>query len=215
MFVVGRGSYLWLSASLFQIAVHCCLYLSLSSLIQPPLWLANVEMDMASTPLFVFLLQFFRGSLDLRRNFPFSMVLSGGYRLLSADGGFECWFLINLSKCAYLDLVAYPPDRTGSGIIKLSYLIPPFAASARFRNIVFSLVATRQQLREISDDFLLTAALAVPHYRSNLFCFWVFWQAWMVISAVVGFLMLAMFITFGFAVAQQLNDMKNLALNSR
>ena len=38
---------------------------------QPPLWLANVEMDMASTSLlFVFLLQFFRGSLDLRRNFP-------------------------------------------------------------------------------------------------------------------------------------------------
>ena len=37
MFVVGRGSYLWLSASLFQISRPLWLWLSLSSVIQPPL----------------------------------------------------------------------------------------------------------------------------------------------------------------------------------
>ena len=35
------------------------------------------------------------------------------------------------------------------------------------------------------------------------------WVTWFIISSSVGVLFIAMFITFGFAVAQQLNDMKN------
>ena len=57
--------------------------------------------------------------------------------------------------------------------------------------------------------------LAVPITAATYLVFGFSWQGWMVISAVVGFLMLAMFITFGFAVAQQLNDMKNLALTQQ
>ena len=218
MFVVGRGSYLWLSASLFQISVHCCLYLSLSSLIQPPLWLANVEMDMASISLlFVFLLQFFRGSLDLRRNFPFSIgffLAGSAFYLLMV--GLNVGSSLTYPSAPYLDLVAYPPDRAGPGIIKLSYLIPPFLLLL-LCSAILSLVLWRRgsnYAKFLMISFSLPF-LAVPITAVTYFVFGFSWQAWMVISAVVGFLMLAMFITFGFAVAQQFNDMKNLALTQQ
>ena len=211
MFVVGRGSYLWLSASLFQISVHCCLYLSLSSLIQPPLWLANVEMDMASISLlFVFLLQFFRGSLDLRRNFPvLNWVFLAGIAFYLLMVVLNVGSSLTYPSAPYLDLVAYPPDRAGPGIIKLSYLIPPFLLLL-LGSAILSLVLWRRgsnYAKFLMISFSLPF-LAVPITAVTYFAFGFSWQAWMVISAVVGFLMLAMFITFGFAVAQQFNDMK-------
>ena len=218
MFVVGRGSYLWLSASLFQISVHCCLYLSLSSLIQPPLWLANVEMDMASISLlFVFLLQFFRGSLDLRRNFPvLNWVFLAGIAFYLLMVVLNVGSSLTYPSAPYLDLVAYPPDRAGPGIIKLSYLIPPFLLLL-LGSAILSLVLWRRgsnYAKFLMISFSLPF-LAVPITAVTYFAFGFSWQAWMVISAVVGFLMLAMFITFGFAVAQQFNDMKNLALTQQ
>ena len=41
------------------------------------------------------------------------------------------------------------------------------------------------------------------------------WITWLIINSAVGILFLGMFITFGFAVAQQLNDMKLLALQQQ
>ncbi len=218
MFVVGRGSYLWLSASLFQISVHCCLYLSLSSLIQPPVWLANVEMDMASISLlFVFLLQFFRRSLDLRRNFPIlNWVFLAGIAFYLLMVVLNVGSSLTYPSAPYLDLVAYPPDRAGPGIIKLSYLIPPFLLLL-LGSAILSLVLWRRgsnYAKFLMISFSLPF-LAVPITAVTYFAFGFSWQAWMVISAVVGFLMLAMFITFGFAVAQQFNDMKNLALTQQ
>ncbi len=218
MFVVGRGSYLWLSASLFQISVHCCLYLSLSSLIQPPLWLANVEMDMASISLlFVFLLQFFRRSLDLRRNFPIlNWVFLAGIAFYLLMVVLNVGSSLTYPSAPYLDLVAYPPDRAGPGIIKLRYLIPPFLLLL-LGSAILSLVLWRRgsnYAKFLMISFSLPF-LAVPITAVTYFAFGFSWQAWMVISAVVGFLMLAMFITFGFAVAQQFNDMKNLALTQQ
>lgn len=218
MFVVGRGSYLWLSASLFQISVHCCLYLSLSSVIQPPLWLANVEMDMASTSLlFVFLLQFFRGSLDLRRNFPvLNRVFLAGIAFYLLMVVLNAGSSLTYPSAPYLDLVAHPPDRAGPGIVKLSYLIPPFLLLL-LGSAILSFVLWRRgsnYAKFLMISFALPF-LAVPITAATYLVFGFSWQGWMVISAVVGFLMLAMFITFGFAVAQQLNDMKNLALTQQ
>ncbi len=218
MFVVGRGSYLWLSASLFQISIHCCLYLSLSSVIQPPLWLANVEMDMASTSLlFVFLLRFFSGSLDLRSNFPFlNRVFLAGSAFYLLMVVLNVGSSLTYPSAPYLDLVAYPPDRAGPGIVKLSYLIPPFLllllCSALLSFVLWRRGSNYAKFLMISFSLPF---LAVPITAVTYFVFGFSWQAWMVISAVVGFLMLAMFITFGFAVAQQLNDMKNFALEQQ
>lgn len=54
--------------------------------------------------------------------------------------------------------------------------------------------------------------LAVPISGLTYFIFDFSWAFWFVVSSAVGILFLAMFVTFGFAVAQQLNDMKALAL---
>ena len=125
---------------------------------------------------FVFLLQFFRGSLDLRRNFPvLNWVFLAGIAFYLLMVVLNVGSSLTYPSAPYLDLVEYPPDRAGPGIIKLKLFDSTvFVATAWFGNIVFSLVATRQQLREISDDFLLTTIPCCAHYRSNLFCFWVF-----------------------------------------
>ena len=218
MFLVGRGSYFWLSASLFQISIHCCLYLSLSSVINPPLWLSNVEMGMASTSLlFVFLIQFFRTSLDLHNNFPVinRIFLAGiGFYLVSVV--MNIGSSTTYPSAPYLDLVAHPPDRAGPGIVKLSYLIPPFLLLL-LSSAILSFVLWRRgsnYAKFLMISFALPF-LAVPITGLTFLAFGFSWQAWMLISAVVGFLVLAMFITFGFAVAQQINDMKNLALTQQ
>ncbi len=218
MFVVGRGSYFWLSASLFQISIHSCLYLALSSVIMPPLWLSNVEMGMASTSLlFVLLIQFFRTSLDLPNNFPFLnrvFLLGIAFYLISVF--VHVGSSLTYPSAPYLDLVAHPPDRAGPGIIKLSFLIPPFLLLL-LGSAILSFILWRRgsnYAKFLMISFALPF-LAVPITGVTFLAFGFSWQAWMVISAVVGFLMLAMFITFGFAVAQQLNDMKNLALTQQ
>ncbi len=218
MFLVGRGSYLWLSASLFQISIHCCLYLSLASVIMPPQWLSNPEMGMASTSLlFIFLIQFFRTSLDLRHNFPaVNLVFLAGVVFYLIAVAVNLGSSITYPSAPYLDLVAHPPDRAGPGLVKLSYLIPPFLllllGSATVSFVLWRRGSNYAKFLMIS---LALPFLAVPITALTYLAFGFSWQAWMVISAVVGFLMLAMFITFGFAVAQQLNDMKNLALTQQ
>ena len=187
-------------------------------MIQPPLWLANVEMDMASTSLlFVFLLQFFRGSLDLRRNFPvLNRVFLAGIAFYVLMVILNVGSSLTYPSAPYLDLVAHPPDRAGPGIVKLSFLFPPFLLLL-FGSAILSFVLWRRgsnYAKFLMISFALPF-LAVPTTAATYLVFGFSWQGWMVISAVVGFLMLAMFITFGFAVAQQLNDMKNLALTQQ
>lgn len=218
MFVVGRGSYLWLSASLFQISFHCCTHLALSSVIKPPSWLSNDEMDLASISLlFVFLLQFFRKSLDLRKNFPTpDKVFLAGLAFYSTMVVVNVGSSFTYPSAPYLDLVAHPPDRTGPGIVKLSYLVPPFLLLL-LSSAILSLILWRRGSNYAK--FLMVSFglpfLAVPITAVTYLVFGFSWQAWMVISAAVGLLMLAMFITFGFAVAQQLADIKNLALTQQ
>ncbi|MEC7492634.1 MAG: hypothetical protein VYB01_07090, partial [Pseudomonadota bacterium] len=121
MFTVSRGNYLWLAASLFQIAFCSATTLSLGWVMQLPGWLVNSEFTLASLSLlFLFLVRFFRNSLDLGANFPridrIFLLASIFYGLMVA---LNLYLTLSWPQQANLDLVAHPPDRAGPGIIKV------------------------------------------------------------------------------------------------
>ena len=113
----------------------------------------------------------------------------------------------------YLDLVAHPPDRAGPGLIKVPFVGVPFIglllAAATISMILWWRGSSYAKYLAIS--FALPF-FTVPISAAAYFIFDFSWIFWFVVSSAVGILVLAMFITFGFAVAQQLNDIKALAL---
>jgi class 3 adenylate cyclase len=215
MFTVSRGNYLWLAASLFQIAFTSATTLALGWVMQLPGWLVNSEFTLASLSLlFLFLLRFFRNSLDLGTNFPridrVFLLASIFYGLMVV---LNLYLTIGWPHQANLDLVAHPPDRAGPGIIKVDAIMLPFILLL-LSSAIMSFIQWRrgsQYAKYLLVSFALPF-LAVPISGLTYFIFDFSWAFWFVVSSAVGILFLAMFVTFGFAVAQQLNDMKALAL---
>lgn len=215
MFVVSRGNYLWLSASLFQIALLSGTTLAMGWVMKLPMRYVNSEFSHAMLALlFFFLIQFFRNSLRLSENFPrvdriykASLVYYLGLIVLNL-------YLVSIWPTApYLDLVAHPPDRAGPGLIKIPFVGVPFIglllAAATMSMILWWRGSSYAKYLAIS--FALPF-FTVPISAAAYFIFDFSWIFWFVVSSAVGILVLAMFVTFGFAVAQQLNDMKALAL---
>ena len=215
MFMVSRGNYLWLAASLFQIAFISATTLALGWVMQLPGWLVNSEFTLASLSLlFLFLVRFFRNSLDLGTNFP---RVDRVFLLASIFFGLmvvlNLYLTLGWPNQANLDLVAHPPDRAGPGIIKVDAIMVPFILILLSSAIMSFIQWRRGSLyaKHLLVSFALPF-LAVPISGLTYIIFDFSWIFWFVISAAVGILFLAMFVTFGFAVAQQLNDMKALAL---
>lgn len=215
MFTVSRGNYLWLAASLFQIAFTSATTLALGWVMQLPGWLVNSEFTLASLSLlFLFLVRFFRNSLDLGTNFPridrVFLLASIFYGLMVV---LNLYLTLGWPNQANLDLVAHPPDRAGPGIIKVDAIMLPFILLL-LSSAIMSFIQWRRG--SIYAKYLLISFalpfLAVPISGLAYIIFDFSWAFWFVVSSAVGILFLAMFVTFGFAVAQQLNDMKALAL---
>ena len=215
MFTVSRGNYLWLAASLFQIAFTSATTLALGWVMQLPGWLVNSEFTLASLSLlFLFLVRFFRNSLDLGTNFPridrVFLLASIFYCLMVV---LNLFLTIGWPHQANLDLVAHPPDRAGPGIIKVDAIMLPFILLL-LSSAIMSFIQWRRG--SLYAKYLLVSFalpfLAVPISGLTYIVFDFSWVFWFAVSSAVGILFLAMFVTFGFAVAQQLNDMKALAL---
>ena len=215
MFTVSRGNYLWLAASLFQIAFTSSTTLALGWVMQLPGWLVNSEFTLASLSLLsLFLVRFFRNSLDLGTNFPrvdrVFLMASIFYGLMVV---LNLYLTLGWPNQANLNLIAHPPDRAGPGIIKLDAIMLPFILLLLCSAII-SFIQWRRG--SIYAKYLLVSFalpfLAVPISGLTYIIFDFSWAFWFVVSSAVGILFLAMFVTFGFAVAQQLNDMKALAL---
>ena len=215
MFTVSRGNYLWLAASLFQIAFTSATTLALGWVMQLPGWLVNSEFTLASLSLlFLFLVRFFRNSLDLGTNFPrvdrIFLLASIFYGLMVV---LNLYLTLGWPHQANLDLVAHPPDRAGPGIIKVDAIMVPFLLLL-LSSAILSFIQWRRG--SLYAKYLLVSFalpfLAVPISALAYLIFDFSWVFWFVVSSAVGILFLAMFVTFGFAVAQQLNDMKALAL---
>ena len=215
MFVVSRGNYLWLSASLFQIALLSATTLSIGWVMKLPMRYVNSEFTLAMLSiLFFFLIQFFRNSLRISENFP---LIDKIYRINLAY--YLVLIVLNLyltstwPSAPYLDLSAYPPDRAGPGLIKIPFIGIPFIGLLLAAATMSIVLWWRGSIyaKYLAISFALPF-LAVPISAAAYFIFDFSWIFWFVVSSAVGILALAMFVTFGFAVAQQLNDMKALAL---
>ena len=115
------------------------------------------------------------------------------------------------------NLLKYPPDNLGPGILKLHHIVMPFAVLLII-SIVISFISWRKGdssagylcLSFILPFLILPLALAT-YFISGGFN-WIFM---LVVSSAAGFLFLSMFVTFGFAVAQNMNDLKRFALEQQ
>lgn len=215
MFAVSRGAYLWLSASLFQIAFASTTTLSLGWVMQLPGWLINSEFTLASLSLlFIFLVTFFRKSLDMAANFPrmnkLFLVATAFYIIMVV---LNIYLTFGWPRAPTLDLATYPPDRAGPGLVKTDVIMMTFVllllASAILSFVMWRRGSTyaKYLLVSFSLPFLVAPISGLTYL---LFDF--SWEFWFIVSSAGGVLFLAMFVTFGFAVAQQLNDMKALVL---
>ena len=218
IFIVSKGNYLWLSLSLFQISFLSVTNLVIGKILGISAWLYASEFSLSLISfLFLLLLQFFRQSLNLKLNYPllnkifFSVIIF--YILL---------FVLNLysslfwPSAPYLDLNLYPPDMNGPGLVKPKYLFIPFIILL----LTSAVVSFHLWKKGSKYAKYLCISFALPFLSAPIsgiaYLFYDFsWITWLIINSAVGILFLGMFITFGFAVAQQLNDMKLLALKQQ
>jgi adenylate cyclase len=123
---------------------------------------------------------------------------------------------ISFPGALYLDLIAHPPDRAGPGIVKLQYLVLPFIMLL-LTSAILSFLAWRRgsaYAKYLCISFILPL-MTVPIGLTTILFFGFTWFTMLIITSFGGLLFLAMFIAFGFAVAQQLNDLKSLAIQQQ
>ena len=218
IFLVSKESYLWLSLILFQATAMILttypsgMYLGLS------LWLTFSAINLTNYAiLFILLLQFFRKILILPDLHPrinkifitgiiFYAVLIPIYVIESfnwPEGG------------QFNDLLRHPPDNRGAGFIPLPFMVIPFAFL-----LITAIVISFKRWRkgDVSAGYLCLSFslpfLLLPMW-GVFFIFKMFGLATLFLIAVGRILFLAMFITFGFAVAQRMNELKLLALEQQ
>ena len=218
IYLVTRGNYLWLSLSLFQAAIIICFNDSNALLLNVPLLITSSEFVLVlRSLLFIFLLQFFRKSLSLRESSPrIDMVFLSGILFYLLMVVLNLYSSISFPGALYLDLIAHPPDRAGPGIVKLQYLVLPFILLL-LTSAILSFLAWRRgsaYAKYLCISFMLPL-MTVPIGLTTILFFGFTWFTMLIITSFGGLLFLAMFIAFGFAVAQQLNDLKSLAIQQQ
>lgn len=218
IYVVSKGNYLWLSLSLFQATAFVGLTSSNAMLFGINRWVSNSEFTLVlNSALFALLLQFFRKSLELDKQFKrldrVFLAVIGFYAIMIFVN-----FVTALSwpGASEFDLIAYPPDRLGPGVVKLQYLVLPFGLLL-LASVGISAVSWFKGSKTgkyMCMSFMLPL-LTVPISIIAYLMFGFTWVTMLVATTSGGLLFLSMFVTFGFAVAQQLNDLKALALDQQ
>ena len=219
IYLVSKGNYLWLSLSLLQAAALVFFTQSNAMYMGFSRWPAVSELQFVfQGVLFIFLIIFFKQALNLKENFPrinklFLLGITFYLFIIILN------FLTSLSwpHEEQFNLLKYPPDNLGPGILKLHHIVMPFAVLLII-SIVISFISWRKGdssagylcLSFILPFLILPLALAT-YFISGGFN-WIFM---LVVSSAAGFLFLSMFVTFGFAVAQNMNDLKRFALEQQ
>jgi class 3 adenylate cyclase len=218
IFIVSKGNYLWLSLSLFQISFLSITNLILGRILGVPEWSYASEFSLASISLlFLLMLQFFRKSLNLKINFPrVNKVFLLAILFYIFMVALNLYSSLSWPSVSYLELNLYPPDMNGPGIVKVKYLFIPFLILLLSSAVMSFLLWKKgsSYAKYLCISFALPF-LSVPISGITYLFYDFSWITWLIINSAVGVLLLSMFITFGFAVAQQLNDIKLLALQQQ
>ncbi len=219
IYLVSKGNYLWLFLSLMQASalVFCTqsngMYMGFSR------WFAISEIIFVfQGMLFVFLIIFFMKALNLKQNFPkINKLFFIGIIFYGCLITINFFTSLNWPHEENLNLIKYPPDNLGPGIIKLHHTIIPFVLLLLL-SIIISFIMWKKgdsSAGYLCISFILPF-LALPIAVAVYFIFAGFnWKFMLTITTAGGFLFLSMFITFGFAVAQSMNDLKKFALEQQ
>jgi class 3 adenylate cyclase len=115
-----------------------------------------------------------------------------------------------------LNLIKHPPDRLGPGIIKPYQMFIPFAVLFLL-SIILSFISWRKG--SSSSGYLclsfLLPFLSIPLAGIIYLIFGFNWLFWLIFPPAVALLFLSVFVTFGFSVAHNMNDLKRLALEKQ
>jgi len=111
------------------------------------------------------------------------------------------------------DLIKYPPDHQGPGLVKLKYLTVPFCICLLV-SVILSVITWSRGSKAAKFMFysFMQPLLAIPITLITFAFYGYTWVTMLVGSTSAGILFLSMFITFGLATAQQINELKRLAL---
>ncbi len=215
VFMVSGGNYIWLSLTIFQATATVSLTQSPAMLVGIDRWWAISEISFCFYCLFfIFMLQFLRQSLEMRRYFAkidrvFSVVIYF----------YAIMFVINYYSGMQwpgeqqFDLIKYPPDHQGPGLVKLKYLTVPFCICLLV-SVILSVITWSRGSKAAKFMFysFMQPLLAIPITLITFAFYGYTWVTMLVGSTSAGILFLSMFITFGLATAQQINELKRLAL---
>jgi len=215
MYLVSGGNYLWISLILFQVSI-IILFSYLLRTIAIDFKFINSEMRLAFLGLlFLLMIQFFRKALNLRADFPRINKL---FLLGICFFGFTIIlnFITSLSwpHEEQMNLIKYPPDGLGPGIIKPYQIFIPFGILLLL-SIILSFISWR---KGNSASGYLCLSFMLPFLAIPLagVVFLIFREHfYLIMPSATGFLLLSMFVTFGFSVAQNMNDLKRLALEQQ
>ena len=219
IYLVSKGDYLWLSLSLLQATATVFftqsngLYMGISR------WPAISEMQFVFQGLlFLFLIIFFKQALNLKEKYPrINKLFLLGITFYSLIIILNFFTSLSWPHEEQFNLLKYPPDNLGPGIVKFHYIVIPFAVL-----LILSIVISFKLWRngDASAGYLclsfILPFLTLPLALATYFIFDGFnWIFMLVLSSSAGFLFLSMFVTFGFAVAQNMNDLKKFALEQQ
>jgi len=219
IYLVSKGNYLWLSLSLLQAAALVFFTQSNAVYMEFSRWPAVSGFQFVIMGLlFIFLITFFKQTLNLKEIFP----RINKFFLLGITFYLFVIILNFLASLSWpheeqLNLLKYPPDNLGPGILKLHHVLIPFAFLLII-SIVISFISWRKG--DSSAGYLclsfILPFLILPLALTTFFISGGFnWIFMLLVSSAAGFLFLSMFVTFGFAVAQNMNDLKRFALEQQ
>jgi len=168
--------------------------------------------------LFLLLLQLFRKMLQLKDRYPrIDKLYLIGIVLYVFVAFLNFFTSLNWPHEEQLNLIKYPPDHLGPGIIKLHFIVIPIAVLL-ILSILISIISWRKG--DSSAGYLcLSYLLPFLTLPIGLICFMIFggfnWKLMLITSTAAGLLFLSMFVTFGFSIAQRINDLKKFALEQQ
>ena len=219
IYLVSRGNYLWLSLSLFQATALVFFTQSNSMYIGiDRAFAVGDAIFVFQGVLFIFLIQFFREALELEKNYPrinkFFWIGIIFYALMAILNFITA---LNWPHDSQYDLIRFPPDNLGPGIIKLHIFVIPVGIFL-ILSILISLILWKRgdsSAGYLCLSFLLPFLVIPIGALAYIITGGFNWKTMLITTTAGGFLFISMFVTFGFAIAQRINDLKKLALEQQ
>ncbi len=213
MFFVARGNYIWIALSLSQI----CAFIFFS-MISKSIGFNSVFANEKGVPvffgaLFLFLTIFFQKSLRINVKYPkFNYLFNFGVIFYLTSIIINLIYSLNWPNLENLDLISFPPDQRGNGIIKIREIFIPFTFLL-FSSIVISFLSWKEG-RSASGYLLVSFLLPFLSIPVAAIAYLFFegpnWYFWAFTAPTAGFLLLSMFVSFGFSVAAEVNELKQV-----